>query len=141
LQANTLSTYPWLAEETIDELLEMNATGTATNGHNGKTSIAPSAEELALVDLWTLQRVLQTLQLPRVSDAIHYIAGLAASAQLKTTTDLCPGLPEALQWYATNTEAAELPNYEHVVGPRPGKSGDSTPVQDDSGTFVVMHHV
>ncbi|KAK5407781.1 hypothetical protein LTR06_007524 [Exophiala xenobiotica] len=131
-QANTLSTYPWLPEETIDQVLEMNATRTATNGHGSNTSIASSAEELALIDLWTLQRVLQALQLPRVSEAIYYIAGLAASGQLKTTADLCPGLPEALQWYATNTEAAELPNYEHVAGPRPGKSGDSTPVQDDS---------
>ena len=139
LQANKLSTYPWLPEETIDELLEMNAAGTATNGHNGNISIAPGAEEIALVDLWTLQRVLQALQLPRVSDAIHYIAGLAASGQLKTNTDLFPGLPEALQWYAMNNEGAELPSYEHVVGSRPGKSGDSTPVQDDSGTFVMMH--
>lgn len=131
-QAYPLSTYAWLPDETIDELFVMNATDSAAPSTR-HANTEPPAEEKCLIDLWTLERVLTSLKLPKVSESIAHIAELALSGRLVTVSDSLPGLFEALQWYASNVQS-ELPSYEHVGEPGSGPSGDNTPLQGNSGT-------
>ncbi|KAK6365226.1 hypothetical protein LTS17_011459 [Exophiala oligosperma] len=131
-QALKLSTHPWLSQETIDELFAMNTPWTATTNGMDHAPLPSNNEEKTLLDLWTLERVLQALKLPRVSEAVTHIAGLALSGQVSTSSDSLTGLPEALQWYATAEDAADLSGYEHIPELRPGLSGSNTPVLIDS---------
>lgn len=129
LQAYKLSTYSWLPDDTIDELFAMAS---------GFIEAAPSAvnanmasidgDKLSL-DLWTLERVLLSLKLPRVHEAIAYIAQTALLGRLKENSGSLLGLTEALQWYATNASADELMPYEQIPGTKANRSGDSTPLQ------------
>lgn len=136
-QALKLSTHPWLSQETIDELFAMNTPWTATTNGMDHAPLPSNNEEKTLLDLWTLERVLQALKLPRVSEAVTHIAGLALSGQVSTSSDSLTGLPEALQWYATAEDAADLSGYEHIPELRPGLSGSNTPVLIDSGEFYL----
>ncbi|KIW97056.1 uncharacterized protein Z519_02448 [Cladophialophora bantiana CBS 173.52] len=128
-QAHRLSTYNWLPEETINDVFGMdvgdtNAVFPASRGV--RTSVD---EEKLSVDLWSLERVLVSLNFPSVSLAVAYITEIALLGQLTVTPDSLSGLPEALQWYASKGPATELMNYEQTTGTKTGLSGDSTPLQ------------
>ncbi|KIW17300.1 hypothetical protein PV08_04491 [Exophiala spinifera] len=134
LQAHKLSTYPWLPQQSIGELFAMNALWETMKDGMEQAPLPSSAEEKVLLDLWTLERVLQALKFPRVLEAVTHVAGLALSGRLSTSSDSLPGLTEAFQWYALGEDAEDLSSYEHTVELRPGNSGSSTPVLFDSGT-------
>ncbi|KAL2429000.1 putative helicase C15C4.05 [Exophiala dermatitidis] len=127
-QAYRLSTYPWLSDEIVDHLLRLNAPATAYDAPAGGGGLVQDEEKL-LVDLWTLERVLESLKLPRVGEAISHVAVLATLGRLDISSDSLPGLQEAFEWYASSTDRDELPNYEAVQGAKPNRSGDSTPIQ------------
>ncbi|EXJ80316.1 hypothetical protein A1O1_08458 [Capronia coronata CBS 617.96] len=131
-QAYRLSAYPWLADATVDEIVTFNASESLYVAPSG-SAIAPILdEEKTLVDLWTLERVLESLNFPRVPEAIAHVAILATWGKLAIGTDSLPGLQEAFEWYASNTGPSELPSYESVPGSKPGLSGESTPMQTTS---------
>lgn len=133
-QAYKLSTYNWLPDETIDELFDMYSPDSAIKT---VTNTPSSGDEKLLVDLWALERVLLSLNFPRVDEAIVYIATLATSGQLTQAGDYMPGLSEALQWYASSADSAEFFNYEHSAGSKLGQSGESTPLQTTSGEWHI----
>ncbi|EHY57438.1 hypothetical protein HRR90_001375 [Exophiala dermatitidis] len=127
-QAYRLSTYPWLSDETVDDLLRLNGPATAYDAPAGGTAQVQDEEKL-LADLWTLERVLESLKLPRVAEAVSHVAVLATLGRLDISSDSLPGLQEAFEWYASATDPDELPSYEAVQGNKPNRSGDSTPLQ------------
>ncbi|EXJ86531.1 hypothetical protein A1O3_03482 [Capronia epimyces CBS 606.96] len=131
-QAYRLSTYPWLTDDTVNELLELSASETADSASGGRATAAVEDEEKLLIDLWTLERVLEALKLPRVSEAIAQVAVLAIRGKLVISSDSLPGLQEAFEWYGSNTGPSELPHYETVTALKPGQSGDTTPLQANS---------
>jgi ATP-dependent RNA helicase DHX29 len=126
-QARTLSTYSWLPDETIHELSEMVTEHTTLLSLTAGSEPSIANEEELAVDLWTLERVLQSLNLPRTSEVLARVVELAIMGQLTTAVDSLPGMIEALQWYASNTEPLELPNYEQNAATRLEQRGDSTP--------------
>ncbi|KIW71283.1 hypothetical protein PV04_03466 [Phialophora macrospora] len=127
LQTQKLSTYNWLPEEMIRELFETAQEDERATSVAGHADLPEIDEESLIVDLWTLERVLRSLNFPKVSEAIAYIAELAVSNQVTPITDSVPGLAEALQWYAGNTQFDELTNYEQTTIMRTERSGASTP--------------
>ncbi|OAL36050.1 hypothetical protein AYO20_04712 [Fonsecaea nubica] len=128
-QSQKLSTYTWLLEETIENLIDMDARDTSCGPSTSRSVETAVDEEKLLLDLWTLERVLVSLKFPRVSEALAHITELALLRQLKSATDSLPGLPEALQWYACKMPEGELINYEQTTGTMTGVSGTSTPLQ------------
>ncbi|EXJ62833.1 hypothetical protein A1O7_03273 [Cladophialophora yegresii CBS 114405] len=139
LQTQKLSTYNWLSEEMIRELSDMaieDERGTSAAGH---IRLHETDEEKLVRDLWTLERVLRSLNFPKVSEAIAYIAELALSNQVKPLIDSVPGLAEALQWYAGNTQSDELTHYEQTSTTKTERSGGSTPAQVSSEPTTVTH--
>ncbi|KIV85532.1 hypothetical protein PV11_01217 [Exophiala sideris] len=130
-QAYKLSTYSWLDEETTDELFASSLPA-PPSGSTSDSASSQDAEEKALIDLWTLERVLQALKLPRISEAVAHVAGLAISGQLTADTDNLPGLSEAFRWYALHTQSGELTHYEHVPETKAVQSGTSTPLHANS---------
>lgn len=138
-QAYKLSTYSWLDEETTDELFASDVPAPFSNGRTSQTSSPQDADEKVLIDLWTLERVIQTLNLPMVPEAVAYVAGLAVSGQLTAANDILPGLAEAFRWYACNTQSGELPNYEQVPEAKAAQSGGSTPQAANSGKSSIRH--
>ncbi|OAP57059.1 hypothetical protein AYL99_09172 [Fonsecaea erecta] len=132
-QALKLSTYNWLPEETIDDLFDMVARDTSPMSSAFRGVEIPVDEEKLLLDLWSLERVLVSLKFPRVSEAIAHVTETALLGQLRTIPDFLPGLPEALQWYASTALEGELMNYEQTTGITTGLSGNNTPDQASSG--------
>lgn len=131
-QAVTLSTYGWLSEETTDQLFDMDAET------RSRVRVSPSSsrdfvdEDKMLTDLWTLQRVLQALGLPKVHEVITHVVHLSVLGGLVSNGDLIPGLSEALEWYAV-LKQDDLPSYDSGFPRRLAESGDVTPQQDISG--------
>lgn len=132
-QAYRLSTHPWLGDETVDQLLGLKASEPRYSADDASASLPMVDEEKMIIDLWTLERVLESLNLPRVSEAIAHVAILATLGKLVVSSDSLPGLQEAFEWYASNTGASELPSYETATTSKPTQSGDSTPFQTNSG--------
>ncbi|KAI1626591.1 adenosinetriphosphatase [Exophiala viscosa] len=130
-QAYKLSTYSWLDEETTEELFASSLPA-LSSGSTSNSVPSPESEEKVLIDLWTIERVLQALKLPRVAEAVAHVAGLAISGQVTADTDNLPGLSEAFRWYAANTQPGELSHYEHVPETKAARSGDNTPLQANS---------
>ncbi|KAJ9612187.1 hypothetical protein H2200_003784 [Cladophialophora chaetospira] len=127
-QTQKLSTYTWLPDETLQELFEMDHDDRQEAVYTSSRAALTSVDEEKLtVDLWTLERVLLSLGFPRVSEATAFIAELAVQGQLRLSVDSLPGLPEALQWYASHSEPVELGNYEHASSAKAEQSGESTP--------------
>jgi ATP-dependent RNA helicase DHX29 len=133
LQTQKLSTYNWLPEEMIRELFESANEDELATSAAGHVNLHGTDEENLVVDLWTLERVLRSLHFPKVSEAIAYIAELALSNQVTPIVDSVPGLAEALQWYAGNTQSDGLTNYEQTTTTKTERSGESTPAQILSG--------
>ncbi|KIX98109.1 uncharacterized protein Z520_06189 [Fonsecaea multimorphosa CBS 102226] len=128
-QAQKLSTYSWLPEETVDDLFDVDAHDTSHVSSASRGVETSVDEEKLLLDLWSLERVLVSLKFPRVSQAVAHIAETALLGQLRRTPESLPGLPEAFQWYASKTPEGELVNYEQTQGTLTGLSGDNTPFQ------------
>jgi ATP-dependent RNA helicase DHX29 len=135
-QAYKLSTYAWLPEDRIDQVFAMQVTDTAVLRPN-EFKVLPNSEEKLLIDLWTLERVLNSLQLSRVQEAVAHVAEMAICGQLNAVGDSLPGLSEALQWYASNLGADELSSYEHAMESKPGQRGNGTP-QEHSGRCPII---
>lgn len=136
-QSVKLSTYGWLSEETTDQLFHMNGEPPS----KAKVSNFPPRdfvdEDKLLTDLWTLQRVLQALGLPTVSEAIAHVTSLTVLGRLVTSGDLIPGLAEAFEWYASQKQSDDLPSYDVSVSRRLAESGDTTPQRDISGQYRI----
>ncbi len=132
-QAQKLSTYTWLPEETIDEVFGLSSGNEMIPATAAGNFAAVVDEEKLLVDLWTLEKVLLSLNFPRVSEAIAHIVELALLNQLALSIDFLPGLQEALQWYASRALPGELTNYEQTNLTNKEQSGDSTPAEMISG--------
>ena len=130
-QTQKLSTYSWLPVETVTELFDMSAQGDGTlllaQGNHSTID-----EEKMSFDLWTLERVLQSLNLPKISEAIAHVIQLALLGKLTFVVDSLLGLPEALQWYASNTQSDEILNYEQTASDMEQRGG-ATPSQSTSG--------
>ncbi|OCT55019.1 putative helicase [Cladophialophora carrionii] len=129
LQTQKLSTYNWLSAEVIHELFEMASEDEHGTSAAGRVKLHEIDEEKLVVDLWTLERVLRSLNFPKVPEAMVYIAELALSNRVTSLIDSVPGLAEALQWYAGNTQSDELTNYEQTSTTKTERSGGSTPAQ------------
>lgn len=136
-QSYPLSTYGWLTDETIQGLFDMHRRVPKASKASAGTI---NDDEKLLIDLWTLQRVLQALKFPRVQEALLNIAEIAAKCQLALGTDLIPGLLEAFQWYAMDTQADDLPDYDHSLTIKAAShSGAQTPQPTTSGTYYTLH--
>ncbi|KIX10435.1 uncharacterized protein Z518_01517 [Rhinocladiella mackenziei CBS 650.93] len=131
-QAYRLSTYNWLFDELVDEIFRMNDMDSISAWPVLNANSPSNDEERLMVDLWTLEKVLEALRFPRVADAIAYIAELAMSGRPYTVGDSLPGLYGALQWYSSGSQSAELSNYEQGTTSKSGQSGESTPLQESS---------
>ena len=148
-QTHKLSTYTWLPDETIDALFEMASEDKSTLPQATTRQADKVNEEKLSLDLWTLERVLQSLNLPSIPETIAYVVELALSGQLAPAVDSLPGLAEALEWYASHTRSEELHNYEHTVSSRLEQRGEITPFQSISGELklalwqmktILIHH-
>ena len=130
-QTQKLSTYSWLPDDIVNELFE-------TSAHEDEELLSaqgnhPTVDEEKLsLDLWTLERVLHSLNLPKISEAIAYVIQVALLGKLTFVVDSVLGLPEALQWYAFNTQSDEILNYEQTAS-NIEQRGGSTPSQSISG--------
>lgn len=138
LQTQKLSTCNWLPEEAILDLFEMNTANESVDRPSASINTSSVDEEKLSVDLWTLERVLTSLDLPRVSEALAHVAKLSLMQQIIPIPDYLPGLPEALQWYASNVAADELLNYEQKPAIKSQQSGDSTPAGSISGKSQIV---
>jgi ATP-dependent RNA helicase DHX29 len=138
VQAQKLSTYTWLPEEIVQDLLDMDAEDNHSkaylHGKHASSSLSMDEEKLS-VDLWTLERLLQSLRYPRIPEALAHIAGLALENRLALLPDTLLGLSEALQWYAFSALPDEISNYEQTFLAKVGDSGNATPNQSSSGTL------
>ncbi|KAK5065094.1 hypothetical protein LTR84_000930 [Exophiala bonariae] len=131
-QSIKLSTYGWLSEETTDRLFDMNAEYSSKVNATASIPREFVDEDKMLTDLWTLQRVLQALDLPMVLEAIAHVTHLTVLGRLVTNGDLIPGLTEAFEWYASQKQSDDLPSYDIGVSRRLAETGDLTPQQEIS---------
>ncbi len=140
-QAYKLSTYGWLPEERIDQVFAMQATDTAhLHPNEMEVRVLPNSEEKLLIDLWTLERVLNSLRLPKVQEVVTLVTEMAICGRLSPAGDSLPGLSEALQWYASNLGADELSSYEHALESKSGQRGNGTPQERSGKCQLIPHH-
>lgn len=132
-QAYKLSTHTWLPDDTIDELFSENSSNPVIESSvSGPTSPMIDEERIS-VDLWTLERVLQSLNFPRVADAIAHIAELAILGRVSIVGDYLPGMFEAFQWYSFSPQPAGVFNYDRPPESKAAYGDESTPLQMTSG--------
>ena len=133
LQATRISTYHWLSDDTVNALFELNEQSSKTLVPPAGTICVSDQDEKLLIDLWTLQRVLKALNFPKIHDAVIAVARQAAVHQLSTSSELLPGLAEAFEWYALNSENHEIPDYEHGLPHKSMQLDGNTQGQENSG--------
>ena len=133
LQAQKLSTYSWLPDETVQELLDMSIEDKDASSLMNAAHATTVDEEKLSLDLWTLERVLLSLKFPRISEVLTHVLGLALLGQLSPVVDNLTALPEALQWYASNAQPHELSNYEQSAATERKQSADKSHSQPTSG--------
>lgn len=132
-QSVKLSTYSWLSEETADRLFGMVGKPRLRVKEPASAPREAVDDEKILADLWTLQRVLQALDFPAIHEAISHVTHLTVQGSQATNSDLIPGLLEAFEWYASQSQSDWLPGYEQAFPRRMEETGDTTPYQENSG--------
>lgn len=120
--AETLSTRSWLGEDFMIEIgqkiKEVTLTDLVSKETPGETS-----EETLVIRFWTLQAVLQKLQIQSqlVAGAIEY---MLTSIHLVHPLDTVWGLPEALEWIAYSHQDGELHAYDRQAPQISGNDSD-----------------
>lgn len=123
-QAEPINAKRWLPIELMDHILDLiqaegrfAASSTTSDGASGTKMLS---EEDLTVKLWTLQQTLRGSGFPeeRVQAALQHVLDISTSIT-GSIKDSIWGLDEAMDWFARDCPADELPEYE----PRGGKLG------------------
>ncbi|ETN40058.1 uncharacterized protein HMPREF1541_04333 [Cyphellophora europaea CBS 101466] len=124
-QSHKLFTDEWLNEAAIDRMLAWESNANDEQVHASDEALR-SEDEKVVTDLWILHRVLTSLGLPAVGEAVAYVVQLASRQRLVQASFTLFGLTEALDWYARRFLQSELPDYEEQVSQRPTTPTDET---------------
>jgi len=141
-QAHKMATYSWLADETVDEVIDLYNAEVNLTGKQPRPSVQGMIEDQGdqlLLNLWTLEQVLTTLRFPCTADALHHVAKQSMLGDVTDEHDSIFGLEAALQWYAVNISESELPNYEIEGGMKSEPSiGISSPKSSPGRRCLFM---
>jgi len=125
-QAESVNSRKWLPQEIIDHVFNMiQAEGRfAASGLGSETSTSGKLlpEEDLTMKLWTLQQTLVSAGFSgqRVETVLNHILDISPQVALSNKESIW-GLDEALDWFARECDAEELPPYD-----RPSKTGGKT---------------
>jgi len=137
-QALRLNVQSWLPEDILEEVVNSHPDIDSLWNHGPSTLPREGAsDDVQLLRLWTLQRVLHALNLHRVDEACRYVLGLVFLKKLQPAKDYIWGLADALEWYAVNVSYQDLPNYESVSVPAP-RTQTNVLLPDQAGQSVSV---
>lgn len=140
-QAEPINAKKWLPKELMDHILDLiqaegrfAASSTTSDGASGGKMLS---EEDLTIKLWTLQQTLRSSGFPdeKVQPALQYVLDISTSIS-GSIKDSIWGLDEAMDWFARECPADELPEYESRGG-KPGLTPAESPVPSGATTPLL----
>lgn len=110
--AEKLTVASWLNEELVDLVLAAQST---TASPPFRTDVAPHQADFdtdLILQLWTIERSLDALKLPKVGEALEHLVRLRQVCSFQKSGEYPSGLLELLEWYAFTGESNLLQNYD-----------------------------